>query len=173
VIVITQPEGANDHNHRADDERRSVIWRAGLTRSFAILTGAAGFTNADSSGGVMANTAIKEMTASELNELLSHRGVVLADFSTTWCPPCRAMAPIVERLAARFAGRADVVKIDVERADELASAHGVRGLPTFLLFADGQVVDRIVGMASEKALAALVESQLVPARKDSQPFAAA
>lgn len=121
----------------------------------------------------MANTAIKEMTASELNELLSHRGVVLADFSTTWCPPCRAMAPIVERLAARFAGRADVVKIDVERADELASAHGVRGLPTFLLFADGQVVDRIVGMTSEKALAALVESQLVPARKDSQPFAAA
>jgi thioredoxin 1 len=133
----------------------------------------AGFTNADSSGGAMANTEIKEMTASELNELLSHKGIVFADFSTTWCPPCRAMAPIVERLAARFAGRADVIKIDVDRSDEMASAHGVRGLPTFLLFADGQVVGRVVGMTSETALAALIESQLAPARKDSLPLARA
>jgi len=120
----------------------------------------------------MANTAIKEITASELNELLSHKGVVLANFSTTWCGPCRAMAPIVERLAARFDGRADVVKIDGDRADELTSAYGVRGFPTFLLFADGQVVERIVGMTSETALAALIESQMAPARKDSQPLAA-
>jgi thioredoxin len=83
------------------------------------------------------------------------------------------MTPIVERLAARFAGRAEVVKIDVDRADELASTHGVRGLPTFLLFANGQVVERIVGMTSEIALAAVIESQLAPARKDSQPLAAA
>ncbi|HEV2663343.1 MAG TPA: thioredoxin family protein, partial [Blastocatellia bacterium] len=67
----------------------------------------------------------------------------------------------------------DVVKIDVDRADELASAHGVRGLPTFLLFANGQVVERIVGITSETALAAVIESQLAPARKDSQPLAAA
>jgi thioredoxin 1 len=130
----------------------------------------AGFTNAYSSGGLMANTAIKEMTASELNELLSHKGVVLANFSTTWCPPCRAMAPIVERLAARFAGRADVVKIDVDRADELASAHGVRGIPTFLLFSDGQVVERVVGTTSETALAALIESQLAPAREPASHY---
>jgi len=136
------------------------------------LTGAAGFMNAYSSGGAMANTAIKEITASALNELLSHKGVVLANFSTTWCGPCRAMAPIVERLAARFDGRADVVKIDGDRADELTSAYGVRGFPTFLLFADGRVVERIVGMTSETALAALIDSQLAPARKDSQPFAA-
>jgi thioredoxin len=137
------------------------------------LTGAAGFTNADLNGGVMANTAIKEMTASELNELLSHEGVVLADFSATWCGPCQAMAPIVERLAARFAGRAGVVKVDVDQAGELASTYGVRGVPTFLLFANGQVVERVVGMTSEKALTALIESQLAPARKDSQPLAAA
>src|SRR5215475_7375043 len=118
----------------------------------------------------MANTAIKDMTASELNELLSHNGVVLADFSATWCPPCRAMAPIVERLAARFAGRADVVKIDVDRADELASAHGVRSIPTFLLFSDGKVVGRVVGMTGETALAALIESQLAPARESASHY---
>jgi len=113
----------------------------------------------------MANTAIKEVTASELNELLNHKGVVLADFSATWCPPCKAMVPVVERLAARFAGRADVVKVDVDRSDELASTHGVRSIPTFLLFANGQVVERVVGTTSENALAAVIESQLVPARK--------
>jgi len=110
----------------------------------------------------MAAATIKEVTASELNELLNHKRVVLADFSATWCPPCRAMTPIVERLAARFSGRADVVKVDVDRDDELASAHGVRGIPTFLLFANGQVVERVVGMTSETALAAVIESQLVP-----------
>ena len=110
----------------------------------------------------MTNTTIKEVTASELNELLSHKGVVLADFSATWCPPCRAMEPIVERLAARFAGWADVVKVDVDQAGELASTYGVRGVPTFLLFANGQVVERVVGMTSETALAAVIESQLVP-----------
>ena len=145
----------------------------GLTRSFAVLTGAAGFTKTDLNGGVMANTAIKEMTASELNELLSHEGVVLADFSATWCGPCQAMAPIVERLAARFAGRADVIKIDVDRADELASAYGVRSVPTFLLFANGQVVERIIGTTSETSLAAVIESKLAPSRKDSQPLSAA
>jgi thioredoxin 1 len=120
----------------------------------------------------MANTAIKEMTASELNELLSNKGVVLADFSANWCPPCRAMAPIVERLAARFAGQAGVVKVDVDQAGELASTYGVRGIPTFLLFTDGQVVERVVGATSETALTALIESQLAPARKDSHPLAA-
>lgn len=121
----------------------------------------------------MANTTIKEVTASELNELLNHKSVVLADFSATWCGPCQAMAPIVDRLAARFSGRAEVVKVDVDRAGELASAHGVRAVPTFLLFADGQVVERVVGLTSETALAAAIESRLVPARKDSQPFVTA
>src|SRR5215471_15539310 len=115
----------------------------------------------------MANTAIKEMTASELNELLSHKGVVLADFSATWCGPCQAMGPIVERLAARFAGRAGVVKVDVDQAGELATTYGVRSVPTFLLFANGRVVERVVGATSETALAAVIESQLVPARKDA------
>lgn len=119
----------------------------------------------------MANTAIKEVTDRELNELLTHKGVVLADFSATWCPPCQAMAPVVERLAASFAGRADIVKVNVDRDGELASAYGVRSIPTFLLFADGQVAERVIGATTESALAALIESQLASARKDSQSIA--
>jgi len=81
------------------------------------------------------------------------------------------MAPVVERLAASFAGRADIVKIDVDRAGELASAHGVRSIPTFLLFAGGELAKRVVGATSESALAALIESQLASAPKDSQHIA--
>lgn len=103
------------------------------------------------------------MENKEVNELLDQKGIVLADFSATWCGPCQAMEPVIERLAARFAGRAEVVKIDVDQAGELASAHGVRSVPTFLLFAGGQVVERRVGAMSETALADLIESGLASA----------
>lgn len=115
----------------------------------------------------MANTTIKEVTAAELNELLNKETPVLADFSASWCGPCKAMLPVVERLAARFDGQAQVVKVDIDRASELALAHGVRSVPTFLLFANGQVVERIVGSTSESALAALIESQIPLASRDT------
>jgi thioredoxin 1 len=111
----------------------------------------------------MRNKSIEEVSGMELIELLNHNAVVLADFTATWCPPCQAMAPVVERLADRFAGRAAVVKVDVDSAGELASAHGVRAVPTFLVFSDGKVVERVVGVTSESALAAVIESQLAPA----------
>ncbi len=112
----------------------------------------------------MAGTAIKEVTASEFSTLLSKQRPVLADFSAAWCGPCKAMLPIVERLAARFAGQAEIVKVDIDRESELAASHGVRSVPTFLLFANGQVAERVIGMTSESALAALIESRLVPAK---------
>lgn len=115
----------------------------------------------------MANTTIKEVTASELNELLGNDQPVLADFSASWCGPCKAMLPIVERLATRFDGQAEVVKVDIDRASELALAHGVRSVPTFLLFANGQVAERIVGSTSESALAALIESQIPLTKRDT------
>lgn len=115
----------------------------------------------------MTNTTIKEVTTAELNELLGKEMPVLADFSATWCGPCKAMLPIVERLATRFDGQAEVVKVDIDRASELALAHGVRSVPTFLLFANGQVAERIVGSTSESALAALIESQIPLAARDT------
>lgn len=121
----------------------------------------------------MANTRLKEVTAAELNQLVNRGKPVLADFSATWCGPCKAMLPIVERLATRFAGQAEVVKVDVDRAGELAIAHGVRSVPTFLLFADGEVTERIVGLTSEDALASLIESQISPATKVTAPQATA
>jgi thioredoxin len=122
---------------------------------------------------VMAGTAIKEVTASEFSTLISKERPVLADFSATWCGPCKAMLPIVERLAARFDGQAEVVKVDIDQASELALAHGVRSVPTFLLFVNGQVAERIVGSTSESALATLIESQIPLAKRDTARLPAA
>lgn len=121
----------------------------------------------------MTNTSLKEVTANELSQLVNQEKPVLADFSATWCGPCKAMLPIVERLATRFDGQAEVVKVDIEQASELALSHGVRSVPTFLLFANGQVAERIVGSTSENALAALIESQLPLTSRDTARLAAA
>jgi thioredoxin 1 len=71
---------------------------------------------------------------------------VLVDFWAPWCSPCRTLAPTIEALAETFDGRAVVAKLDVDQNPETAASHGVRAIPTVLIFREGQVVDRLVGV---------------------------
>jgi putative thioredoxin len=77
---------------------------------------------------------------------------VLVDFWAPWCAPCRALAPILDRLAAEFAGRFTLAKLNTEDEPELAARYGVRGIPNCKLFVDGKVVDEFTGALPEGAL---------------------
>jgi len=93
---------------------------------------------------------------SQLDELVDTGGVVLADFYADWCGPCQMLEPVVEKLAAET--DATVAKVDVDANQRLASAYGVRGVPTLVLFADGEQVEEIVGLQGEDQLRSMIEN---------------
>ena len=77
---------------------------------------------------------------------------VLVDFHAEWCPPCRAMAPVIDSVADAYADRAVVTTVDVDQAPELATRYGVHAIPTLIIFHRGEVVDRTTGIVSADAL---------------------
>ena len=78
-------------------------------------------------------------------EVLKSEQPVLVDFWAVWCGPCKAIAPIVDSVAAAFAGKLKVIKVNVDENGATPSRYGIRGIPALLFFKDGKVVDQIVG----------------------------
>lgn len=99
-------------------------------------------------------------TASFDTDVLKSDVPVLVDFWAPWCGPCRAIAPALENLSTKFAGRAKVVKVDVDENSEVAEKYGVVSIPALLLFKNGEVADRMVGAAPEAQLSNLIERNL-------------
>lgn len=92
----------------------------------------------------------------DLEALADEHDIMLVDFYADWCGPCKMIEPIVEKIAANTP--ATVLKVDVDRHQGLAATHGVRGVPTLMLFADGEPVERMVGVQSEEQLTSTIES---------------
>jgi thioredoxin len=86
---------------------------------------------------------------------LSSEKIVVIDFTAVWCPPCKMIGPIFEAMAKDFPN-AELVKIDVDDAQELSSQCGIRAMPTFQVYKDGAKVDEVTG-ASEQAVRAMIE----------------
>jgi len=86
---------------------------------------------------------------------------VLVDFWAPWCAPCRVIGPTIESLAAEFAGRVKVGKVNVDEQPELAERFGVSSIPTLLVVSGGRVVEQRVGALPKPALASLLEQHAV------------
>jgi thioredoxin 1 len=93
-------------------------------------------------------------------EVLKSDLPVLVDFWAEWCAPCRAMAPIVESVAAKFAGTAKVVKVNVDDNQSVTQRFGIKGIPTMIVFKGGKEAERLVGATNEQAVSRIIEEQL-------------
>jgi len=91
------------------------------------------------------------------NEVLQADSPVLVDFWAEWCGPCKALSPLLDEVAGEMGGKIKVVKVNIEEAPEAPTKYGVRGVPTLMIFKNGQVVDTRVGGMPKGQLSEWIE----------------
>ena len=96
----------------------------------------------------------------EFEQLIQDNQLVVADYTATWCGPCKVVAPLVDRLATEYGDRATVVKIDIDENQEAAKKYGIRSIPAVLVFRDGKVVENTFGSQPYETYSNIIETQL-------------
>ncbi len=94
------------------------------------------------------------------NEVSEATVPVLVDFWAQWCGPCKAIAPLLDDIAAKYAGKVKIVKLDVDSNPATPPKFGVRGIPTLILFKEGQVQATQVGLLSKTELMSFLDSHI-------------
>ena len=104
---------------------------------------------------------ITNLTTDSLKSTVASSALpVLVDFWAPWCGPCKAIAPILEELATELDGQLVIAKVNIDENDAAATDHGVRAIPTMLLFKGGRVVETLVGMMPKAGLKAKLTPHL-------------
>ena len=93
-------------------------------------------------------------------EVLQSNLPVVVDFWAAWCAPCRMIAPALEKLAGEFEGKAKIAKLNVDENPYFANRFQVQGIPTLLLFKNGQVAEQIVGVHPKEHLTKIIDKHL-------------
>lgn len=109
----------------------------------------------------MASDKVVQLTDSAFEaEVLKSSVPVLVDFWASWCAPCKAISPMVDALADEYAGKIKVCKVNVDDNPATPGQYGVRGIPTLILFKDGQILDQVVGAVPKNQLEGLIKKAL-------------
>ncbi len=138
----------------AAEMARHALWVLGALHQ--VLPIAHVTFGADERAGSETVPLVTDATFTE--QVLRHDQPVLVDFTASWCGPCKALAPVIDKLAAGSGGAFRVVKLDVDRSRRTAEQHGVLSMPTVIVFRDGEEIARHVGLTSYETLARLVTS---------------
>ena len=94
------------------------------------------------------------------NEVLDADQPVLVDFWAEWCGPCRMLAPVIDELATEFDGKAKIGKVDIDANRDAAVNYGIQSIPSVLIFKNGEVVNKFVGISPKEELASALEAAM-------------
>ncbi|HRK37903.1 MAG TPA: thioredoxin TrxA [Burkholderiaceae bacterium] len=109
----------------------------------------------------MASDLIKHVSDATFNaEVIQSTTPVLIDYWAEWCGPCKMIAPILDEVATSYAGRLTVAKMNVDENRSVPAQYGIRGIPTLMVFKDGQLAATKVGALSKAQLTAFIDQQL-------------
>ncbi|KIH75658.1 thioredoxin [Geoalkalibacter ferrihydriticus] len=109
----------------------------------------------------MASDKVVQVTDDNFeSEVLKSSTPVLVDFWASWCAPCKAISPVVDGLADEYEGKVKIAKLNVDENPATPGQYGVRGIPTLILFKDGQVLDQVVGAVPKNQLEGLIKKAL-------------
>jgi len=105
--------------------------------------------------------SVLHVSDSEFNEtVIKANGPVLVDYWAEWCGPCKMIAPVLDAIAAEYEGKLTVVKINIDENPQTPQHYGVRGIPTLMLFKDGEVEATKVGALTKSELAKFIDSNI-------------
>lgn len=96
----------------------------------------------------------------EFKQLLSKNKLVVAQYTASWCAPCRLVIPLIDKLAVEYGDRVKILKIDVDRNPNLVKKYNVRSIPAVLIFCDRQAVESVLGIKPYETYSNVLETQL-------------